>query len=308
MGGSEWYNCYTRYRVATFVGAIASYCVVTQFLNIGVHTFLPLIFSEALCCFHKKRKILKGGSLVKHDQHCDGQGVPEGCREVMVDGVLMDLDLAEFPELPEGTEGSLKAAQHDRLKSMALQPHRVFLFRCVEETAKGRFETYEDWMEVETQLAMIAFFAPTYPFMGFLFLMNNLIETHMDLWKMMVLNSRVVPQRMPNIGPWTAVSRWTIVIGMVWQFVTVFISMDARVGIMKGLHDWIAVNTREATQLLMVMVMERCGMFVNAMMRLSSNPISKEVREGTMKKARLARHERERKVREEQAAVNAFER
>ena len=82
--------------------------------------------------------------------------------------------------------------------------------------------------------------------------------------------------------------------------------MDARVGIMKGLHDWIYENSWETSQIVMVLILERIGMMVNAIMRTTSDPESKEVNQSQMKKLRAKRHQRQREAREEREALAAF--
>ncbi|KAJ1849117.1 hypothetical protein LPJ70_000657 [Coemansia sp. RSA 2708] len=77
-----------------------------------------------------------------------------------------------------------------------------FVARVTEEVALPEYTTFDDYAEMASQFARVAFFSVAWPLAPLAALLNNWLELRTDAAKICSATRRPMPRRVETIGPW----------------------------------------------------------------------------------------------------------
>ncbi|KAJ1726102.1 hypothetical protein LPJ61_005419, partial [Coemansia biformis] len=112
---------------------------------------------------------------------------------------------------PAGVDQWVESVAADVAASADAPPdlEQQFVARVAEETGLPEYSTYEDYAEMASQFARVAFFSVAWPLAPLAALLNNWLELRTDAAKICSATRRPVPRRVETIGPWLDILRFT---------------------------------------------------------------------------------------------------
>ncbi|KAJ2761149.1 hypothetical protein IWQ57_006125, partial [Coemansia nantahalensis] len=105
---------------------------------------------------------------------------------------------------PDSVDKWVESAVADSAAPAAPSPslEQQFIARVTEETGLPAYSTYEDYAEMASQFARVAFFSVAWPLAPLAALLNNWLELRTDAAKICSAAGRPVARRVETIGPW----------------------------------------------------------------------------------------------------------
>ncbi|KAJ2710576.1 hypothetical protein H4R19_003680, partial [Coemansia spiralis] len=164
---------------------LASFVVTSQIVGMATETGLPLLM-----------RWWKSRSLAKASRSAAASDGADGARTRSLTSVLT-LD-------PGGVDGWVESVATDAAVPADAPPglEQQFIARVAEETGLPAYSTYEDYAEMASQFARVAFFSVAWPLAPLAALLNNWLELRTDAAKICSAAGRPVPRRVETIGPW----------------------------------------------------------------------------------------------------------
>ncbi|KAJ2847220.1 hypothetical protein IWW36_003964 [Coemansia brasiliensis] len=174
---------------------LTSFVVTSQLVNMATETALPLLqrwWGTRAGAGGSGANSSDSSSPSSSNSGADGPGASNpGARRHMLASVL-----AVAPTAVDTW------VESDSSADAPPDIQQQFIARVAEETALPAYTTFEDYAEMASQFARVAFFSVAWPLAPLAALLNNWLELRTDAAKICSATQRPPSRRVESIGPW----------------------------------------------------------------------------------------------------------
>ncbi|KAJ2632241.1 hypothetical protein H4R22_001391 [Coemansia sp. RSA 1290] len=164
---------------------LTSFVVTSQLVNMGTETVLPLL--QRWWSTRSARRSPPIGAAAA----AAAAASRPGARRRMLASV--------FAVAPTAVDAWVES---DASADAPADIQQQFVARVAEETALPAYTTFEDYAEMASQFARVAFFSVAWPLAPLAALLNNWLELRTDAAKICSATQRPPARRVESIGPW----------------------------------------------------------------------------------------------------------